>query len=310
MAAVGTLRPMVAEPPCKRSRSDADLKPLISKEQWEHFDEYGYVILSPEQVLDQTRLQFLLTRIDDIMLGRANLDYSKIMMQLDSETGRYEDIGEQSLGHKKATLQYRKIQNLEHDNLFAEYIRLPIFEEACRRVYGNGPIRAFRIMFFNKPAGKGTSLPWHQDRWQHLDIDPRLTAYTALDPSSTVNGCVQVIPGSHKKGVVNKVHHSSFLTEEQVQEHCPESEIVNLELKGGQVALLHNWTIHRSGVNNSKDMARRAFSVNYCDGDTQIARPEKLAEGLQVSRSTGYAQGADYLPAIFDAVLQDETDVQ
>jgi hypothetical protein len=51
-----------------------------------------------------------------------------------------------------------------------------------RRVYGDDvPISSFRSMFFNKPAkaegheAGGTTLPWHQDRWRHLDRDPRLT---------------------------------------------------------------------------------------------------------------------------------------
>jgi len=170
-------------------------------------------------------------------------------------------------------------------------------------MYGDGPISAFRIMFFNKPAGKGTHLPWHQDRWQHLDRDPLLTMYTALDPSSPENGCVQVIPGSHKKGVINKEHHSGFLTEKQAEEHCLAADIVNLELEAGQVALLHNWTLHRSGVNNSKTgLARRAFSVNYTDGKTQIAHMDKLQQGLGASQSTGYAHGGDYLAAVFPAL--------
>lgn len=75
--------------------------------------------------------------------------------QLDSETGRYEDIGEQTLGHKGRTLSYRKIQNLEHDDLFREYLSSQVFEESCRRTYGKESVTAFRIMFFNKPAGKG-----------------------------------------------------------------------------------------------------------------------------------------------------------
>lgn len=62
-------------------------------------------------------------------------------------------------------------------------------------------------MFMNKPAGKGTALPWHQDRWQHLDIDPLLTVYTALDPATAANGCVKVVPKSHKLGILNPDHH-------------------------------------------------------------------------------------------------------
>jgi len=196
---------------------------------------------------------------------------------------------------------YRKIQNLEQDELFNAYIKHPVFEQACRRSYGDGAITAFRVMFFNKPAGFGTVLPWHQDRWQHLDTDPLLTIYTALDPAGEENGCVQVIPGSHKKGVINQAHHSAFLTEDQAAEHCPADKIVNLELKAGQVALLHNWTIHRSGVNNSKTLARRAFSVNYMDGRTRIADAGAFESGLATSSSTGYAQGSDYFAEVFPA---------
>lgn len=50
-------------------------------------------------------LQALLDRIDAIMMGTADVDYSKLMMQLDSTTGRYEHIGEQTLGHKEPTLR-------------------------------------------------------------------------------------------------------------------------------------------------------------------------------------------------------------
>ena len=74
-----------------------------------------------------------------------------------------------------------------------------------------------------------------------------------------------------------------------MREHCPDDQAVNLELKAGQVALLHNWTIHRSGVNSSKDMARRAFSVNYMDGRTQLVRPDKFDEHRKGNAATGWA---------------------
>src|SRR6476661_7180908 len=71
-----------------------------------------------------------------------------------------------------------------------------IFREICARVYGpETRISCFRAMFMNKPAHKGTFLPWHQDRWSDLDRDPLVTVYTALDPATIANGCVQVIPG-------------------------------------------------------------------------------------------------------------------
>src|SRR3954471_16348117 len=146
----------------------------ISPEQWAFYDEHGYLKLG--RVMDDATLEALRRRIDDIMLGRAPVDYGRLMMQLDSDTGKYEDAGEQSRGHKGTTLGYRKIQDLEFDPLFLEFMQRPIFREICARVYGERkPIAAFRAMFMNKPARKGTFLPWHQDRWTHLDRDPVVT---------------------------------------------------------------------------------------------------------------------------------------
>jgi len=204
------------------------------------------------------------------------VDYTKLLMQLDSDSGKYEEAGEQSLGFKGPTLNYRKIQELEHDDLFLAYMRRPIFEEICRRAYGpQTPIASFRAMFMNKPARKGTFLPWHQDRWTDLDRDPLITVWTALDPATVANGCVQVIPGSHRLGLINSSHASGFLAPEQVREHCPAERVKMIELQPGEVVLLHNWLLHASDVNRT-DVSRRAFSVCYMDGRTRSNRGQRF----------------------------------
>jgi phytanoyl-CoA hydroxylase len=238
----------------------------VTGAQWEFYDEHGYVVL--DRVLDDNDLKALGERIDDIMLGRADIDYDKMLMQLDGRTGNYSDAGRQSKGFKGATLDYRKIQDLEFDPLFLAYMRRPIFADICRRTYGDAPVAAFRAMFMNKPARQGTHLPWHQDRWAFLDRDPLITVWTALDPATVANGCVKVIPGSHRLGLINPSHGSGFLDEDQAAEHCPEDKVTPLELDAGQAVLLHNWLLHSSDV-NSTDIPRRAFSVCYMDARTR-----------------------------------------
>jgi phytanoyl-CoA hydroxylase len=247
----------------------------ISEFQWQQYDRDGFLKLGP--VLSAEDLEALRRRIDEIMLGTARLDYRRILMQLDSDSGKYEEMKEISRGHKGETLAYRKIQDLEFDPLFLEYMQRPIFREICARVYGaQTPIVAFRAMFMNKPARKGTFLPWHQDRWKHLDRDPLVTTWTALDPATIANGCVQVIPGSHKIGVINPSNGSGFLTREQAAEHCTADKVVHLELKPGEVALLHNWLLHGSDVNKT-DIPRRAFSVCYMDAATKANNGETFS---------------------------------
>lgn len=241
----------------------------ITPQQWQQYERDGYLKLG--KLLSEADLAALCDRIDQIMLGKAPARYDRLLMQLDSESGKYEDAGQQSRGHKGATLNYRKIQDLEFDPLFLAFMQRPIFRAICAHVYGEQtPITAFRAMFMNKPAHKGTFLPWHQDRWTSLDRDPRVTIWTALDPATIENGCVQLVPGSHHT-LINPDHASGFLTPEMTEQHVPKDKIVHLELEPGEVALLHNWTLHGSDVNRS-DISRRAFSVCYMDAATRPAR--------------------------------------
>lgn len=238
----------------------------INEEQWATYHRDGYIRLG--KVLADDELTALQERINAIMLGEADVDYDSMLMQLDSETGEYGDAGKMSKGHKGATLNYRKIEQLEFDPLFLETMQKPIFRELCAGVYGaHTPISSFRAMFMNKPAGKGTRLPWHQDRWNTLDRDPLITIWMALDPATIQNGCVQVIRGSHKWGVINPEHGSGFLTDEMAEVHAPQDKVIYCELEPGEVMVLHNWLLHASDKNNS-DVSRRAFSVCYMDART------------------------------------------
>jgi len=239
---------------------------MISDAQWRQFEQDGYLNLG--KVLSDKDLADLQARIDSIMLGTAALDYDRLLMQLDSTTGQYEDAGEQTNGHKGATLTYRKIQNLEYDDLFGAYLSRPLFRDICARAYGSEtPVACFRAMFMNKPSNQGTKLPWHQDAWTDLDRQPIITVWTALDPATKANGCVEAIPGSHRGGLVNPEHGSGFLTKEQAEEMCTPDKAVYLELEPGEVVLLHNWLLHSSDVNRT-EVSRRGFSVCYMDAGT------------------------------------------
>lgn len=239
----------------------------LSEALWETFEQRGVVRLG--KLLSDEELNLLQDEIDAIMLGEASVDYDQLMMQLDTSSGDYGDLGGHTDGFKGATLNYRKIQDLELDAVFLRYMQRPLFRNICTRVYGERtPIDCFRAMFMNKPAQHGTLLPWHQDRWSHLDRDPQITVWTALDKVTEANGCMQIVHGSHKLGVINPDHKSAFLTEKQAQETVSHKDIEFLEVDAGEVVLLHNWTLHRSDTNRT-DGPRRAFSVCYMDGRTK-----------------------------------------
>ena len=255
----------------------------ITDQQWATFDTDGYVRLG--KIATDEMLVAMQQRIDDIMQGKADLDYDRMLMQLDSSDGAYDSAGAQTRGHKGRTLNYRKIQLLERDPIFLEYMQLPIFAEAASHFYADRPVAAFRAMFMNKPANQGTVLPLHQDRWRALDQDPKLTIYTALDPAKVVNGCVEIIKGTQHE-ILNPMHPSGFLTPEMEQNFVDDPRREPLILDAGEVVLMNPWTLHGSGVNHT-DQPRRAFSVCLMDASTMSLRYNRPA-----SRSIIFGEGA------------------
>src|SRR5688572_33035168 len=83
------------------------------------------------RVLDGERLDRLRARADDIMLGRVV--HPGLFFQKDTTTGDYADL-EFGKGYQGPSLNYRKIEKLEKDPLFWEWINNPLFERIARSV--------------------------------------------------------------------------------------------------------------------------------------------------------------------------------
>lgn len=246
------------------------VKTEVSLQDWDFFWENGYLKLG--KCMDAQQLSALRNRIDAIMLGDAEIDYDRLMMQREAGEGLMQSG--QTYGFKGASLNYRKIENLEHDDLFRAYMELPIFEAWCRKIYDNQPVACYRAMFMNKPAYNGSKLGFHQDRWRDLDRDPQLTIWTALDPATRANGCVHVYPGTHRS-LLNPDNPSGFLAPEHLEQVAADHPLVPLELEAGEAVLLHNWTVHGSEGNHTAQ-SRRAFSVCYLDGRTVSASGREM----------------------------------
>ena len=236
----------------------------IGEDAWEAFSHDGFMRLGP--LLTPAEVEALCRRADEYALGERSGD--GIQLQLDTG-GAYDELPEAVDAFEEGTHLYRKIQGLETDDLFRGLVEHPICLEVCARMYGrHAPISIFRAMIMNKPARQGTVLPWHQDGgdvWK-LDRDPLVTIWVALDPATTANGCMEVVPGTHRLGLVTD--EGSTLSEADAERHCPPERRRPLEVEAGHGVLLHNWLIHRSGVNPSP-RSRRAFTACYLDGRTR-----------------------------------------
>jgi len=220
------------------------------------------------RVASDEAIDALRARADAIM--RGEITYPGLFFQLDTESGNYDDL-EYGRGWQGPSLNYRKIEKLEKDDVFRAWIENPLFERIARaRIAGD--IAIYRAILMGKRAQGGTTLPWHQDggRFWGLDRDPELQVWTALDDAPIEAGCVEVFPGSHVAGLVTPL--GGVVPPNHVEARAPIA--VPVPAKAGDVVLIHNYVWHRSGVNRT-GAPRRAFSVCYMSAATRCLRKKR-----------------------------------
>jgi len=236
----------------------------------DHYREFGWARLG--KLASDSTIERLRTRIDAIMLGEVT--YDGMFFQPDSKTGRYEDLTYRE-GWNGPSLSYRKVEKLEKDPLFFEWLSSEPFREIAQRIYPqSSSITLYRAFLMNKHTNGGSNLPWHQDggAFWGLDREPSLQIWTALDDAPLGGGCVEVISGSHLAGLVTPL--GGVVPDDHLARVNPEARALPLPAKAGEVLLLHNHLWHRSG-RSQPGFRRRAFSACYMDGATQCRRTKR-----------------------------------
>jgi hypothetical protein len=219
------------------------------------------VVVAPEA------LAALRRRADALMLGEVVRP--GLFFQRDSPTGRYDDLV-RGRGFEGPSLAYRKLEKLELDPLFAEYLANPLFGRVARAVIGP-EVALCRAVLFTKAAGGGTELPWHQDggSFWGLTRDPELQLWTALDDAPVESGCVELVPGTHRGGLATRL--GGVIPDEVVRASGNLARAVLAPARAGEVLLLHNHLWHRSGL-NSTGAPRRALTVCLMDAAIRCVR--------------------------------------
>jgi len=135
-----------------------------------------------------------------------------------------------------------------------------------------GPdIALFSSHFICKPRGNGQRVPWHEDShyWKTM-IAPMevVTVWLAIDPSTKVNGCMNVIPRTHNTGKQGfsdyydlKPGEAVFNDEIQAAQRDP-SKAIAIELEANQCSLHDGRIIHGSAPNTSS-IRRCGYTMRY-----------------------------------------------
>jgi hypothetical protein len=119
-------------------------------------------------------------------------------------------------------------------------------------------------VLFIKEAHDPGFVSWHQDgRYMGLAPMTGVTAWLALSHSDQTSGCMRMLPGSHKGGLLD--HEDTYgedniLTRGQQIDGLDESRAVDLILRPGQMSL-HNQEIAHASMPNRSDDRRIGFAI-------------------------------------------------
>ncbi|WP_135555299.1 phytanoyl-CoA dioxygenase family protein [Paenibacillus cymbidii] len=231
---------------------------LPSDHDMAFFNENGYWI-SPK-IIDDERLTLLNRHMDNVYNGEF-------------ETGRA------PWKAWKDTPGLRQTDNCHWaDYTLRELAVDPLIGRLAAKLLNTKSTRLWHDQLLYKP-GTGTTrvkanVGWHQDYsyWQCVAEPALVTAWVAFDDVSAANGCMQVVPGSHKQGLM-KVNDFYEQNIEQQERGLKESlgglfKPVPIEMKAGQVSFHHALTIHGSGANTT-DRPRRSMAIHLMSGEAR-----------------------------------------
>lgn len=163
-------------------------------------------------------------------------------------------------------------------------------------------VRFWHDQLFCKPAHDGGVVAWHQDYsyWTRTKPIAHLTCWIGLDDSTTENGCVHYVPGSHRwpllpttdlAGGMEAIRQA--LTADQREQFQP----VACEMKAGEASFHHPLTLHGSYENRSEN-PRRAVVINlFRDGVISDQDEPMLAGTAAIPR--GEKMGGQFHPLLY-----------
>lgn len=131
---------------------------------------------------------------------------------------------------------------------------------------------AFGSHFFCKMPGDGKAVAWHQDAsYWPLTPSKTVTVWLAIDDSDAGNGCMRVIPGTHKLGHLTWRQSDSSennVLNQTVDDAERFGEPADVVLKAGEASIHSDLLLHGSEPNTS-DRRRCGLTLRYCAADVR-----------------------------------------
>lgn len=173
--------------------------------------------------------------------------------------------------------------------VMAQYMRHSSICAVLQAVVGahlahwDGRVKCMQSMLFIKgPGDPGQA--WHQDEIYIPTRDRSLCgAWLALDDATVANGCLWVVPGSHRTGYLypQRPHdHNDEFDFAPESYGFDEAAEVPVEVPAGSAVFFNGYLLHRSRKNRSQGY-RRALVYHYMNAWSLL--PWSLQEGESIA---------------------------
>ena len=173
-------------------------------------------------------------------------------------------------------------EGVRGDARFLALARDPRIVELVSGVLGDDII-LWGCHVFCKPAGDGYETPWHQDG-HYWPIRPlaNCTVWVALEESRVENGCLRVIPGSHRDRKLHEHLHEDrtdiTLNQRLAAGAFDERDAADIELEPGQMSLHDVYMIHGARPNIST-RRRTGVALRYMPATSVFERDLHPVDG-------------------------------
>ncbi len=272
------------------STTSEERKFRLTPEERSSWDENGYFVR--HNVFTEAE-NALLTRVADaIALGKIPFPDHRIFQNALVRDGKVEASGV----HAMHSIHQMNLYSPE----FLERTRDPRLTDPVVDLLGPD-LLGLNSLYIWKPPKIGLGFPWHQDRWYtrpQFKTETTVGTWTAIDPSDIENGCLYVIPGSHKTGILEHAELEGSQQQEFKQAvGARDEDGVAVEIPPGSVIFFDNRILHKS-TDNKTERFRRCNVAHYMS-----AKAERVPH-KNYMRPVMWVRGKIY-PTLSDGVHRD-----
>ncbi|MCW2525111.1 MAG: leucine dehydrogenase [Frankiales bacterium] len=177
-----------------------------------------------------------------------------------------------------------KVFNCHAEGLARAVAERPAIVDKVAEILG-GELDCFQSQFIFKNPGV-IGQPWHQDSYYfRFDQQPQVGVWVALSRATLENGCLWVLPGSHKGPIHEHVPDRRPAANRAYTEIVSEDDSAREPalMEPGDVLFFHSYLMHMS-TDNVADERRAAMVYHYAHADTRAENGEIAATLSHVNR--------------------------